>query len=526
MHPVAHKLADPLVALALGLFALGLAVTPAQAQRGSTVPSGYEPPRGMCRIWIEGVPAAQQPAPTDCATAIRKRPSNAAVIFGQPVRSLEEADRVREQQLPTREYWSGRDRNARAPTSGDEPRPSASRDRDPDNTRDRTPARNRQPTQAQPAPKADPERSRQAPQPTPRVERTPPPASQGRSRVPPVELQEDLLARELWLDHELLASLYGESPPGGMRAGGWPDNGRAAASRTTGERGLSVYGSGGGMDALVPWAWSVDGRSLTASEVEARVRGELAMLGGSYGYGSGYGSGYASEYGYGSGYGGAYGGYAPYPGLVTDPSLLEPRPGECMDRNFDGRCDDLMGGADGCPDYNGDGRCDDARYDRPGGYATQAGGAGPGEVCPPGVRCDPYRIRRAREMAAAPNARPDDRRDIDAGYSAAFCFDRNRDGRCDEPWTTGNRIPQTLPEMASAVALRQGVPSYDVERWLRRSDLQARVTDRDGDGLPERVTWIDGAGQIAQIWTDRDGDGIADRVELFSNGLPVQVINR
>jgi hypothetical protein len=36
----------------------------------------------MCRIWIDGVPPNHQPAPTDCATAIRKRPMNARVVFG------------------------------------------------------------------------------------------------------------------------------------------------------------------------------------------------------------------------------------------------------------------------------------------------------------------------------------------------------------------------------------------------------------------------------------------------------------
>lgn len=46
------------------------------------VPSAYRPPAGMCRIWIEGVPASQQPAPTDCVTAVRNRPVNGYVIFG------------------------------------------------------------------------------------------------------------------------------------------------------------------------------------------------------------------------------------------------------------------------------------------------------------------------------------------------------------------------------------------------------------------------------------------------------------
>lgn len=36
----------------------------------------------MCRVWVDGVPAGQQPAPTDCRTAIRNRPPNGRVIFG------------------------------------------------------------------------------------------------------------------------------------------------------------------------------------------------------------------------------------------------------------------------------------------------------------------------------------------------------------------------------------------------------------------------------------------------------------
>ena len=46
------------------------------------IPADARPPKGMCRIWIDGVPATQQPAATDCATAVKNRPSNARVIFG------------------------------------------------------------------------------------------------------------------------------------------------------------------------------------------------------------------------------------------------------------------------------------------------------------------------------------------------------------------------------------------------------------------------------------------------------------
>ena len=46
------------------------------------IPPSYRPPPGMCRIWLDGVAPAQQPAPTDCPTAVRNRPSNGRVIFG------------------------------------------------------------------------------------------------------------------------------------------------------------------------------------------------------------------------------------------------------------------------------------------------------------------------------------------------------------------------------------------------------------------------------------------------------------
>ncbi|MDP9200735.1 MAG: hypothetical protein M3P26_02215 [Gemmatimonadota bacterium] len=50
--------------------------------REQIVPARFFPPAGMCRIWINGVPARQQPAPTDCASAVRNRPANGKVLFG------------------------------------------------------------------------------------------------------------------------------------------------------------------------------------------------------------------------------------------------------------------------------------------------------------------------------------------------------------------------------------------------------------------------------------------------------------
>ena len=73
------------VQLAAVIASLAVAA-PAMAQgrgRGNQgVPPGQRPPAGMCRIWIDGVPAAQQPAATDCPSAVKNRPANGRVIFG------------------------------------------------------------------------------------------------------------------------------------------------------------------------------------------------------------------------------------------------------------------------------------------------------------------------------------------------------------------------------------------------------------------------------------------------------------
>ena len=50
--------------------------------KSADIPSGSRPPKGMCRIWLADVPASQQPAATDCAAAVRNRPQNGRVIFG------------------------------------------------------------------------------------------------------------------------------------------------------------------------------------------------------------------------------------------------------------------------------------------------------------------------------------------------------------------------------------------------------------------------------------------------------------
>jgi hypothetical protein len=63
--------------------AQGAAAATPQRARLDSVPREYLPPAGMCRIWIDGVPAAQQPAPTDCPTAVQRKPANGRVVYGE-----------------------------------------------------------------------------------------------------------------------------------------------------------------------------------------------------------------------------------------------------------------------------------------------------------------------------------------------------------------------------------------------------------------------------------------------------------
>lgn len=56
------------------------------------IPRSMVPPAGKCRIWMEGVPASQQPAPTDCTTALRQKPANGVLVFGPAKRDLSPFD--------------------------------------------------------------------------------------------------------------------------------------------------------------------------------------------------------------------------------------------------------------------------------------------------------------------------------------------------------------------------------------------------------------------------------------------------
>lgn len=66
--------------VALPASAQGAAEKPKEDR--NAIPASAMPPKGMCRVWLQDVAPTQQPAATDCATAIKNRPQNAQIVFG------------------------------------------------------------------------------------------------------------------------------------------------------------------------------------------------------------------------------------------------------------------------------------------------------------------------------------------------------------------------------------------------------------------------------------------------------------
>lgn len=147
------------------------------------IPADHRPPPGMCRIWIDGVPAARQPAPTDCSTAIRRRPPNAKVVFGKELKDRDPAPVRIPGAMPLVD-----DRRKQADTDRAK---DARRDRDvppnlvPVRTRDTSaPAPNRPPREVLRPKTEGPTTTRAQPQPRPKAsqpERRPEPRSERRS---------------------------------------------------------------------------------------------------------------------------------------------------------------------------------------------------------------------------------------------------------------------------------------------------------------------------------------------------------
>jgi len=166
--------------LALLISGFALYTAPLRAQASSGVPESHRPPPGMCRIWIDGVPPTHQPAPTDCATAIRKRPMNARVVFGSETpaaspRNLAPAPRVQPNLAPP-SAPPQQDRNVQQQRDEQErQRIEAQQQREEQKKREG----NRPPPP--PPPQAKPDRERVTPPPRPRTEKAPRPPQQSRS---------------------------------------------------------------------------------------------------------------------------------------------------------------------------------------------------------------------------------------------------------------------------------------------------------------------------------------------------------
>lgn len=88
------------VVLLAGAVALGAPGALEAQGKKNDIPAASRPPAGMCRIWLDGVPAAQQPAPTDCASAVRNRPAKGRVIFGDDYVAPKRQDSTKPGQPP------------------------------------------------------------------------------------------------------------------------------------------------------------------------------------------------------------------------------------------------------------------------------------------------------------------------------------------------------------------------------------------------------------------------------------------
>lgn len=95
----------------IGILAVGVAASAGAQQppagQATDIPAQYRPPKGMCRIWLKDVPPAQQPAPTDCAAAVKNVPANGRVVFGD-TEAAKTAPRTDPKKLPETRGYTGK----------------------------------------------------------------------------------------------------------------------------------------------------------------------------------------------------------------------------------------------------------------------------------------------------------------------------------------------------------------------------------------------------------------------------------
>jgi hypothetical protein len=82
-RPTDHRFGIAAYAFAFAVIMVSMpSVARAQKERDDAIPKSAWPAAGLCRVWLKDVASAQQPAPTDCGTALRNPPSSATVLFG------------------------------------------------------------------------------------------------------------------------------------------------------------------------------------------------------------------------------------------------------------------------------------------------------------------------------------------------------------------------------------------------------------------------------------------------------------
>ena len=79
---------------------LGAQARPQPQEPKPQVPRTHLPPPGLCRIWLDNVPTSQQPAPTDCASAVRNLPRNGRVVFSEEPRNSQRLPMVKSLKEP------------------------------------------------------------------------------------------------------------------------------------------------------------------------------------------------------------------------------------------------------------------------------------------------------------------------------------------------------------------------------------------------------------------------------------------
>jgi hypothetical protein len=118
------------------------------------------------------------------------------------------------------------------------------------------------------------------------------------------------------------------------------------------------------------------------------------------------------------------------------------------------------------------------------------------------------------------------RADRDGGAGRGGGADRGKDrsnsfrGGSDDSQDEGD-AGRPMPLMSAATQYARGDRSGEAARWIGGQTLTVRASEMGHDGVPTRVLWLNGVGDVVQIWLDRDRDGRADRIETYKDGRRV-----